>query len=665
MSVIDEIVSSIDIVDYIENSTHLKKMGSNYRGCCPLHKGGNVTSFTVFNDNTFYCFACGKGGNIINFVMELENITYYEAIEKLAGIANIDISKDETYGFEKNLYDTNQRIADRCKNGISTITDYLKEKRGLNEQTINDFYLGYENNQNGKALVIPLFDVNNRIVAFCKRYLDTNVKAKYVNSKNNEIYVKGEYLFNINHVRKQLSKYGKLYICEGYIDAMTAYEQGHACVAYCGSELTKGQINQIKQLTKHISNFTIMYCPDNDDVGQSKLSRTWEKFNELAPKMDVRVVRLPDGIKDFNELHLSGNLIEKLPSEPIALSVIKQGLNKCSDKQQEYSVAIEKIKFVKNPLLKADIIAYLAERWQKSIADVKEITNIDVTNDEMLADFSSVDECIKAYIDMINAEGTGTGFESIDESVKLRETDVVFWAGYSGTYKTMCAVQIALHNAVRLKKKVLFFSLEMSKGAIYERMIASILKKDTREVEQMFKTKEYLPFLSKIKQALEDKIYIIDKSNLSIKDIEKYINIANTMIVKDGKIDVVIIDYFQYLNQVGYEESSEAAKYTKVIAKNCNVVLFILSQLNRTGDNFVKPSIKMLKGTGDLEASGDYIFLGYRPEFNPKLTFDEQMAVKNHLVIVCGKGRRGAESTEFELYYDTTTNSIRDICHKE
>lgn len=659
MSVIETIIQNIDFVDYVNRNTTLKKTGNTYRGCCPLHNGDNNSAFTIFNNKTFYCFACGKGGNIINFVAEQEGISYIEAIEYLASEANIDLSTDKDYQREKTMYERNLKIAQTHFKQIDTIREYLNVKRGLDDETINAFYLGYDHNGRGKSIVIPLHDKNGRIVAFCKRYLDS--LPKYVNSKNNELYEKGEFLFNAYRARQQLKNYQRLYICEGYLDAMSAYQQGCACVAYCGSELTQGQINEIREMLINTPNVVVMYAPDNDTTGQSKIERTFEKFQEYAPKLDVRCVRFPKEYKDFNDVLVNGGSIPNLDSEPIALTAMKIALDNCFDKQQEFGVATEKIKLIHNPMIKAEITEYLAKRWDKPISDVKQLTNINYLDDEIINDFKDVDRCISDYIDLMNHEGFGIGFPSIDNQMILRPTDVVFWAGYSGTYKTMIACEVALHNTIRLKKNVLFFSLEMSAGALYERLIARILRKPTNEVAKMAQNGEQALILAKIKEKIQERLYVIDKSNLTIKDVEKYILIANNRIIKNGKVDFVILDYFQYLNMNGFEETSASAKYTKVIAKNNDIVFFILSQLNRTGDNWCRPTLKMLKGTGDMEASGDYVCLCWTPSENPNLTLEKKEEIKNHVCVSIGKARRGIYIREYELEYDINQSCLKDL----
>ena len=662
-SAVDSIIESMDIVDYISNVTKLRKSGNTYRGSCPLHGGKNTNSLAVYpEDNTFHCFSCGKSGNIISFVAELENVSYSEAIEMLAREANIDISKDVDYQRQKTLYEKNQGIAYKCYQKQAVIEEYMLKKRGINKETMDAFYIGYDNSR-GKAIVIPLHDKNGRIVAFCKRNLEE--LPKYVNSANNELYDKSEFLFNQYRAKSMINKTQKLYIVEGYIDCMAAYQQGLACVAYCGSELTKGQINDIKEMVRYNPNTVIMFAPDNDSVGQSKIPRVMEKFSDIAPKLDVRVVKIPDGCKDFDDCLINEIEIGKLESVPIGFATISILLNSCIDVQQEYNVASEFLKTIRNPINKADIVSWLAQRWKKDIEDVKLLTSLNTTKEEIIKEFKSVDDGFSEYMDLITEETSGIGFPSIDAAMKLRRSDVVFWAGCPGTYKTMFAVEMALHNAVRLNRNVLVFSLEMSAGAFYERIIGRLLHKNIFEVEQMAKTGQQAMILQKIKDKLKEHILVIDKSNLSIDDVEERIMLANSRLWKDGKTDLVIIDYFQYLRASTFEEQSEAAKYTKVLAKKFNIVLFVLSQLNRTGDNYLRPTVKMLKGTGDLEASGDYVCLAWKPDSDPKLTPDQFLEVKNHICVCIGKARRGALATDFEFKFIPEESTIKDLSVSE
>ena len=73
----------------------------------------------------------------------------------------------------------------------------------------------------------------------------------------------------------------------------------------------------------------------------------------------------------------------------------------------------------------------------------------------------------------------------------------------------------------------------------------------------------------------------------------------------------------------------------------------------------------MLKGTGDLEASGDYVVLAWKPDSDPKLTPDQYMDVKNHICVYIGKARRGSLATDFEFIFIPEESTIKDLSIKE
>ena len=94
-SKIDEIASSLDIVEIISQYTQLKKAGRSFMGRCPFHQE-KTPSFSVSQEKgVYHCFGCGKSGNIFNFIMDIDNVSFYEAVKLLAEKANIKIEFDE------------------------------------------------------------------------------------------------------------------------------------------------------------------------------------------------------------------------------------------------------------------------------------------------------------------------------------------------------------------------------------------------------------------------------------------------------------------------------------------------------------------------------------------------------------------------------------------
>ena len=98
---VDEILSSTDIVSVINDYVPLTRRGANFLGLCPFHKE-KTPSFTVSPDKQIYkCFGCGEGGNVITFISKIENLDFKETLEVLAERANIDTERFKT---RKKLY---------------------------------------------------------------------------------------------------------------------------------------------------------------------------------------------------------------------------------------------------------------------------------------------------------------------------------------------------------------------------------------------------------------------------------------------------------------------------------------------------------------------------------------------------------------------------------
>lgn len=669
MDAYDLILHKINLADFLSDIVELRPSpDGSLRGVCPLHDGANnASSFMVTPKNqTFYCNACGVGGNVIHFVMHKLHYSYHEAIEFLADYANIDLSADGTYQKVRECAKSNERTAQMYQKSVATVVDYLVQRRGLTPATVAEFQLGYDRDE--QAIVIPIRDGYGRTVAFSRRYL--NKEPKYRNSRNNDLYDKSKLLFNLDKARSRIKD--RLYLVEGYMDAISAHQQGEAAVAYCASEPSKEQILLIKEIVRDNPAVTIMLAPDNDAAGQNKLVKVREKFNQLAPRLNVRVVvippELPDvaaEIKDFNDVVKWGGTISALSSTPINIHVLATLLDKCPAVQAEYLLVESYIKTVTNDMEKYDIAQLLSARWKKPLEVVyKYLAMQGATDEDILEEFKDVDRCMSECRDMIMSGGLSLGFPQLDASLKgVRKTDVILWGGYSGTFKTMYAMMILLHLAIRLKMNVLMFSLEMSAGAFYERLIANLMQMSAEELAKQIAEDEIFAMVyADIKTKLQSRLRIIDRNNLSLADIDRRVRIANARIWDEGQTDVIIIDYFQYLKGTkNYEEASLTARGLKELAKNNNLLVICLSQLSRAGNQWEKPTMQMLKGTGDLEASADILILAWRPDLDPSISKLQADELENTIGLFIAKGRRGVVISEFRHVFDKEKTKIMEI----
>ena len=345
---IEEVISSNDIVDVVSEYLPLKKRGRNYIGLCPFHRE-KTPSFIVSSDKQICkCFGCSKGGGVINFVKEVENLEFKEALEFLANRANIDLTKyivkssytsaNEEIKIKKlkdTIYEINKEVAkyyhnnliEALKDSNSLVKKYI-DKRSLDMSTIIKFGLGYATgkvplskylldkgyskdeilasgiiieNDNGKLydrffsrLIFPILDIRDRVIAFGGRVLDDSM-PKYLNSAENIIYHKGKHLYGMNYARK-INHIDKLIIVEGYMDLVSLQKAGFTnVVASLGTALT---VDQARLIKKYTDNVVIGY--DQDAAGQEAVLRSMDILEERD--LNIKVLKLDkDDIKDPDE----------------------------------------------------------------------------------------------------------------------------------------------------------------------------------------------------------------------------------------------------------------------------------------------------------------------------------------------------------------------------
>jgi DNA primase len=251
---IQEILGRIDIIDIIGGFVKLKKRGANYLGLCPFHNE-KTPSFTVSPSKEIYkCFGCGRSGNSISFIMEHEKYSYVEALKWLANKYGVEIEETFTTDEQRqqlqtadSLYIINsfaqQFFAQQLfetDEGQDIGLSYLKE-RGFREEVIKKFQLGYsperrdafakeaiarqhnpelllktglvvsrneqlQDNYRGRV-IFPVHNHSGKVLGFGARILKSNDKApKYINTPENEIYIKSKILYGSYFARQAIDK---------------------------------------------------------------------------------------------------------------------------------------------------------------------------------------------------------------------------------------------------------------------------------------------------------------------------------------------------------------------------------------------------------------------------------------------------------------------------
>lgn len=377
--VIEEIISSNDIVDVVSQYVTLKRSGRNFLGLCPFHKE-KTPSFSVSPDKQiFHCFGCGVGGNVIHFVSKIENLNFKESLEMLADKAGIilptiDSGEDsKRQELKEKIYKINEAVAEfyhkTLYEPISKPAQEYVKKRKLDNKTLVNFKIGYAPNQNvlyrflkekgfneeeiltstlvkkynnnyidsfKNRLIFPILDVRNRVIAFGGRVLDNSL-PKYINSPDTIVYNKGRNLYGLNVAKN--SRLDKIIMVEGYMDCVSLHQRGIPnAVASLGTALTE---NQGRLLRKYSEKVIISY--DSDGAGQAATLRGLEILKNIG--CDVRILQM-EGAKDPDEYVIKyGNgrfnlLVENAISlVEFKVKVLKKNLN--------LENANDKIKFLK------------------------------------------------------------------------------------------------------------------------------------------------------------------------------------------------------------------------------------------------------------------------------------------------------------------------------
>ncbi len=338
---VQKILDTARVEEVIGDFVTLRKRGADLWACCPFH-GEKTPSFHVIPaKGQYYCFGCHKGGSAVGFIMDYEHLSYVEALRYLARKYNIEIVEKE---------ETAEDIANRQRNeSLLLVSEYagnfFREQlrtdegravgleyfhsRGLEDATIEKYGLGWAPSSRhaltdaAKAagykdeylletglcaaydsdnrlhdrffdrVVFPIHSVSGRVIAFGARTLKSKEPgkpyAKYVNSKESDIYVKNKSLYGIWFAKNEMARKDKCYLVEGYLDVLSMHQLGITnVVASSGTALTEGQISLIKRFTQNV---TIMY--DGDSAGIHAALRGIDML--LREGMNVKVVLIPDG----------------------------------------------------------------------------------------------------------------------------------------------------------------------------------------------------------------------------------------------------------------------------------------------------------------------------------------------------------------------------------
>ena len=334
---INEIRSRANIVDIISGYLQVSQKGKNYVSLCPFHNDHSPSLIISPEKQIFNCFTCRTGGNVFSFVMKYENVSFLEAIKIVAQKIGYDLkikdlpsNIDSKNKIDYEIYDYAMKY---YLNNINTIDgtkarEYL-QKRGITESIIKEFKLGYSGaskdtfyqlaikkgwnidtldklglinkvNENIydtfiNRIVIPIENLKGEVVGFTGRIFNgEDNTAKYLNTKETEIFKKSALLFNYHNAKNFIREKRCVIVVEGNMDAIKMSAKGFKnVVALMGVALSNEQIDILKRLK-----VPVVLMLDNDNAGLEATVKNGEIL--INNGIDTSVVRL-SGAKDPDE----------------------------------------------------------------------------------------------------------------------------------------------------------------------------------------------------------------------------------------------------------------------------------------------------------------------------------------------------------------------------
>ena len=244
--------------------------------------------------------------------------------------------------------------------------------------------------------------------------------------------------------------------------------------------------------------------------------------------------------------------------------------------------------------------------------------------------------------------GVASGFNDLDEMTSgFQPAELIIVAARPSMGKTAFTLNIAQHAAIEHSVPVAFFSLEMSKESLVQRMLTSEARIDAQRLRKGMLRDDDFPRLARAAGILSSApVWIDDTPGLTLLEMRS----KARRLKADAGVGLVVVDYLQLMQGPANSESrqqevSQISRGLKALAKELNVPVIALSQLSRapeqrTGDN-KRPQLSDLRESGAIEQDADLIMFLYRQEFYDGPTDKDGNSLEGKAEVIVGKQRNG------------------------
>lgn len=303
-------------------------------------------------------------------------------------------------------------------------------------------------------------------------------------------------------------------------------------------------------------------------------------------------------------------------------------------------------KIIAQKALARRLITYSSNTLRRAFDEGQDINELmqsaegelfEISKTNLRKDFTQINPVIEEALKMLNKaaanndglSGLSSGFDDLDKLTNgWQKSDLVIIAARPAMGKTAFVLSMARNIAINMKKPVAMFSLEMSNIQLVNRLLVNVCEITGDKIRSgKLAPHEWVQLDVKVNEMFNAPLYIDDTPSLSVFELRT----KARRLVKEHKVELIIIDYLQLMNASGMsygsrqEEVSTISRSLKGLAKELDIPIIALSQLNRSVENRVatvdspmdskRPQLSDLRESGAIEQDADMVIFIHRPEY--------------------------------------------------
>ena len=405
-----------------------------------------------------------------------------------------------------------------------------------------------------------------------------------------------------------------------------------------------------------------------DDFYRETHRLIYEAMMELKDRTEpVDLVTLTEQLKKADKLAKIGGIP--------ALSLIANSVPTAANVHYHARIVHEKAQ-LRSLISAATEIAGAAYESADEVEDIMDNAEkriLAVSSGKRSKDFVPLQEILLDTLEQIDARynnkgsitGLPTGFTELDHlTAGLQKSDLILVAARPSMGKTAFTLNIAAHVVLRAREPVAFFSLEMSKEQLVQRLLCSEGRIDSQRLRVgELEEKEWGDLIDTANRLSAAPLYIDDTPSITVMELRSK---ARRLKAEHG-LSLIVIDYLQLMqgrasknSDNRQQEISEISRSLKALARELNVPVIALSQLSRSVESrqVKRPMLSDLRESGSLEQDADIVMFLYREDY-----YNQDTENANITELSIAKHRNGATDT-VKMFFQKEYTRFRDLARE-